>query len=201
MPALHARTYVRAAWTSASYRVLCVRAKRAIQCLRCGRTSIPPSVRRRWTRLEHPNRDPARTQGDSADPFAGSAIEATGCRPVRTRPRMGPVPRSLHGFKAHAGARSSRPLRPPPRRQPGCLRRNVGRHVALTPTALRTTPLDATEELVNKIADDPIVLPNFVPTTLALARSACDHCGDTAWSNRFRANSNTHPSGQQPSSG
>ncbi len=39
-------------------------------------------------------------------------------------------------------------------------------NIVLAPTALRTAELDATEELVNEIADYPLVLvPNFVPTT------------------------------------
>ena len=54
----------------------------------------------------------------------GPPLKATGCRPGRTRPQLGPVPRSLHGFKAHAGARSPRPLRPPPRRHRGAGQRD-----------------------------------------------------------------------------
>jgi chromosome partitioning protein len=39
-------------------------------------------------------------------------------------------------------------------------------NVVLAPTALRTAELDATTELVNEIADYPLVIvPNFVPTT------------------------------------
>lgn len=39
-------------------------------------------------------------------------------------------------------------------------------NVVLAPTALRTAELDATAELVNEIADYPLVIvPNFVPTT------------------------------------
>lgn len=39
-------------------------------------------------------------------------------------------------------------------------------NIVLAPTALRTAELDATAELVNEIADYPLVLvPNFVPTT------------------------------------
>ena len=39
-------------------------------------------------------------------------------------------------------------------------------NIVLAPTALRTAELDATAELVNEIADYPLVIvPNFVPTT------------------------------------
>jgi len=39
-------------------------------------------------------------------------------------------------------------------------------NIVLTPTALRTAELDATDELVNEMADYPLVLvPNFVPPT------------------------------------
>ena len=39
-------------------------------------------------------------------------------------------------------------------------------NIVLTPTALRTAELDATQELVNEIADYPLVIvPNFVPAT------------------------------------
>jgi chromosome partitioning protein len=39
-------------------------------------------------------------------------------------------------------------------------------NIVLAPTALRTAELDATQELVNEIADYPLVIvPNFVPST------------------------------------